>query len=59
MNNNEMRTESYQEESNNEGTFQDYYDNIKEEFDLPPINELARLDSSAVFMAYSWFKNDN
>lgn len=45
-----------EEESLEEGTFRDYYKNFKEEFNLPSLHELSRIDSSQVFMARSSVK---
>lgn len=48
--------ENENEESLEEGTFKDYYKNFKDEFNLPSLHELSRIDSSQVFMARSSVK---
>lgn len=48
------------EDEYQEGGFNDYYKNIEDEYDLPPINDLERMESNQVFMRTSFqTKNPN
>ena len=42
------------EDEYQEGGFNDYYKNIEDEYDLPPINDLSRMESNQVFMRTSF-----
>lgn len=51
--------EEEDEEMQEEGSFKDYYQIIGEEYNLPALNELSRIESSQIFMTRSSAKQKN